>query len=116
MTVAGSRAADAATDTKSKAAHESCSFILFQSDARKRMINTPMPTMMRMIAKRRFIRPPLGVGFWGVVVVVVDVAVVAAVSVVGALVVVVGCDTGTGAGAGVGATTGPGVGAGAGGG
>src|SRR5438128_12622148 len=99
MTVAGSRAADAATDTKSKAAHESCSFILFQSDARKRMINTPMPTMMRMIAKRRFIRP-LGVGFWGVVVVVVDVAVVAAVSVVGALVVVVGCGTGTGAGAG----------------
>jgi len=46
------------------------------------MINTPMPTMINITAKSRFIRPLLGAGaFSGAVVFVAAVAVVAVVAV-----------------------------------
>src|SRR5438270_13969748 len=90
------------------------------------MIRTPMPTMIRMMAKSRFIRPPPGAGVCtgavvvvvAVVVTVVSVGAVVAVfdivsvgnggAVCGAVVVVAedgGTALGSGAGAGVGAGT-----------
>jgi hypothetical protein len=69
-------------------------------------MRTPMPTMIKMIASSRFIRPPVcgcKGGFSAVVVVGAAVAVVSVVweDVVDA-VVVVGCGAGNGVGAGVG--------------
>ena len=83
------------------------------------MISTPIPTMIRMTASRRFIRPPATAGcgaggFAAVVVVGTSVAVVTVVS-AGAAELVVGGGVGGGAtGCGTGAGDGAGTGAGAG--